>query len=305
MHNNTVFIHSNKKQYVGALVAKYMLQKYSKNTDKFSVEIIALEDYPALYDRQGQSYTRSGRQVKWDNNDLQSFTLLRFLPPELMNFKGRSIVIDPDIFALADIYDLFSRDMNGKALMCRAYDHGAFASSVMLFDNEKMQHWDWEKDIADLFNGGRDYRTWMSLELEDPDTIGLFESDWNSFDQLDENTKMLHTTQRLTQPWRAGLPISFDTSEKMAAKKTWKHYIPFKNTIKAALGRPVALPEQKKPDTHLEHPDQKQTDLFFSHLIEAINSDIVTDSNIQGAIQSQDLRPDIYDVLKDYKAQAA
>ena len=50
----------------------------------------------------------------WRNDDLQSFTPLRFLPPQLMGYQGRAVVIDPDIFATGDIWELLSRDMAGK-----------------------------------------------------------------------------------------------------------------------------------------------------------------------------------------------
>ncbi|MGH1398885.1 MAG: hypothetical protein ACRBCT_06690 [Alphaproteobacteria bacterium] len=303
----TVFIHTNKKQYLGALVAKYMLQKYTKDANAFDVKIISLEDYPALHTRDKQKYLRSGRQAIWNNNDLQSFTLLRFLPPELMDYKGRSIVIDPDIFALADINTLFNKDMENNTLMCRLDDKGNFSSSVMLMDNEKLKHWRWEEDINDLFNKKRDYRDWMSLNLENPETIGIFEKEWNSFDELNENTKMLHNTKRLTQPWRTGLPITFDRSEKIPAK-TWKDLIPFKNTIKKALGRPIAAAKtnpNEKHSHHQPHPDQTQIDLFFTHLTEAIDAGIVTESHIQDALATNEIREDIHEIVASYKSKAA
>ena len=33
--------------------------------------------------------------------------------------KGRAAVIDPDIFAVGDVWELLSRDMGGKAILCR------------------------------------------------------------------------------------------------------------------------------------------------------------------------------------------
>ena len=75
----------------------------------------------------------------WLNEDLQSFTPLRFAPPQLMNYQGRAVVMDPDIFAIGDIWELLNRDMEGAAIMCRPKSgrkgrKGAFASSVMLLD---------------------------------------------------------------------------------------------------------------------------------------------------------------------------
>src|SRR5882672_11324584 len=115
----TYFIHSNDKQIVGAIVARHSVEKNTKNRDKFDIQIINLEDHPELYRRQGQKFLREGNWIPWNNNDLQSFTPTRYLAPELMGYQGRSIVVDPDVFALpgADVWDLFTRDMHGKAIL--------------------------------------------------------------------------------------------------------------------------------------------------------------------------------------------
>ena len=115
----SVFVQTNDKQYIGALVAEYALKRNSRHADKFDVCIINDKDYPFFAAREGQLYLRQGSKRKWLNNDLQSFTLTRFLPPELMAYRGRAVVIDPDVFAVGDIWELLSRDMGGHALLCR------------------------------------------------------------------------------------------------------------------------------------------------------------------------------------------
>jgi hypothetical protein len=49
-----VFIQTNHKQYIGALAAAHALARYSKHTDKFSIEIIDVRDYPYFAEREGQ-----------------------------------------------------------------------------------------------------------------------------------------------------------------------------------------------------------------------------------------------------------
>ena len=98
-----VFIQTNHKQYVGALVAEHAIRRYSKHNDQFDVHIMHTKDFPMFTDRNGQMYLRDGVKRVWLYNDLQSFTLTRFMPPELMNYQGRSVVIDPDVFAQADV----------------------------------------------------------------------------------------------------------------------------------------------------------------------------------------------------------
>jgi len=89
---------------------------------------------------------RDGDMRPWLNNDIQSFTPLRFAPPQLMGYEVRAIVIDPDIFAVGDIWELLEHDMRGKAIICRRKGRkAAYASSVMLLDCAKLAHWQFDK----------------------------------------------------------------------------------------------------------------------------------------------------------------
>ena len=100
------------------------------------MRIMQLKDHSFLLEREGQIYLRDGAKRPWLVDDLQSFTPLRFLPPELMGYQGRALVIDPDVFAVGDVWELLSRDMQGKAIMCRPRNrksrsvHGPMATSV-------------------------------------------------------------------------------------------------------------------------------------------------------------------------------
>ena len=135
-----VFIHTNARQYIGALVSAHSMKRNSKRSDAFDVRIIDHKDYAFFNEHEGQPYLRDGVERHWRNDDLQSFTPLRFMPPELMGYEGRAVVVDPDVFAVGDVYELLSRDMAGNAIMCRTragakriYD-GNYASSVRLLD---------------------------------------------------------------------------------------------------------------------------------------------------------------------------
>jgi hypothetical protein len=98
-----VFIHSNPKQLVGAIVGSHALKRNSRNADKFDVRIISTEDHRFLKEYEGKEYLRDGVKRVWLNDDLQSFTPLRFMPPELMGYRGRTVITDPDVFAIGDI----------------------------------------------------------------------------------------------------------------------------------------------------------------------------------------------------------
>ena len=110
----TVFIHTNHRQYLGALVSAHSLRRNSRHADEFDVRIIQHKDYPFFARHEGESFLRDGVTREWHNEDLQSFTPLRFMPPELMGYQGRALVIDPDIFAVGDVWELLARDMAGQ-----------------------------------------------------------------------------------------------------------------------------------------------------------------------------------------------
>lgn len=302
-----VFIQSNDQQNLGAKVAEYAIKKMSRYADRFSIEVMRLKDNPVLFNRHGQKYLRDGKERVWNNNDLQSFTPLRFLPPQLMNFEGRAIVIDPDVFALCDIFDLFSMDMQGKAIACRKIvpsdnRKSYFATSVMLLDCAQLKHWKWDQSIDDMFSFKRDYRKWMSLELELDSTVLTLDDNWNDYDHLTQSTKLLHNTGRLTQPWKTGLPIDFTAEKdgiKAAPKSKWG--IPIKWV---RFARSIANGEKYIPDGYyLRHPDRKQEQFFFSLLKQCLDDNFVSKDQIEEDIRKKYIRPDAFEMIKSVSEQ--
>ena len=73
--DHCVFIHTNEKQWLGAVLGQHALRRNSANSDKFDVRIINLKDYPFMHAREGDIYLRDGDKRPWLNDDLQSFTL--------------------------------------------------------------------------------------------------------------------------------------------------------------------------------------------------------------------------------------
>ena len=88
-------------------------------TPIFDMRFLEADDHAFLRERDGQPFLRQGERKVWRYADAQSFSPLRFMPPEVMGYEGRAVVLDPDIFALGDIWDLLSCDMGGKAILAR------------------------------------------------------------------------------------------------------------------------------------------------------------------------------------------
>lgn len=292
---HTVFIQANEKQYIGALVAEYALRRNSKNAALFDVRIMNASEFPFLGQREGQTYRNGGVNRVWRNDDLQSFTPLRFLPPRLMGYKGRALVIDPDVFAAGDVWELLSRDMNGKAILCRqrsntkGAEQGCHATSVMLLDCARLEHWDAEQQFHDLFTGKLDYRDWVCLLREAPDTIGSFETVWNDFDHLTPETRLLHNTKRQTQPWKTGLPIDFRKADRLRLfpPRGWLRW----------LSRHL-FGDYAFAGTYRTHPDAKQEAFFFDLLRGCVDEGRISIEMLRDEMRKNHIRHDALQVLE-------
>jgi hypothetical protein len=299
--DHCVFIQANDKQWLGALVAEYALRRNSAHNDKFDIRIMKYDDFQFLREREGDEFLRDGGKRVWVRDDLQSFTPTRFLPPQLMGYQGRSVVIDPDVFAIGDVWDLLSRDMEGKAIMCRPKSgnkgkRGCLATSVMLLDNAKLTHWKVEEQFDAMFDFKRDYMKWVCLKYEDPETIGFFEMEWNDFDHLSEKTKMLHTTKRKTQPWKTGLPIDFRPADSFRLFPP-RHWL--RRARRALFGDYALLGKYK------QNPDPNQENFFFGLVRECLDKGIISEELLREEMAKNHLRHDALELMQRIPPLAA
>ncbi len=125
---------------------------------------------------------------------------------------------------------------------------------------------------------------WICLRLEPPESIGLFEHEWNDFDRLTPQTRLLHNTKRQTQPWKTGLPVDFRPARKKLnplRPKTWLR--PFKRR---------ALSNYKT------HPDPAQERHFFGLLRECLESGEIAESVVREEMRRNHLRHDALEVVE-------
>ncbi|MDE1172911.1 MAG: hypothetical protein PW790_04435 [Parvibaculaceae bacterium] len=292
---NTVFIHTNAKQAMGARVAAHALRRNSAHPDAFDVRIILAEDFPFIAAFDGKTYLREGKGQVWRADDLQSFTPLRFAVPELMGYEGKAVITDPDVFAIGDVNDLFAMPMNGAAVLARQMepDHRRpmhFASSVMLLDCAKLRHWRVAEDFAALFEMKRDYRDWMWLLLEEPGVVAPLPAAWNDFDRLTPETRMLHNTHRRTQPWKTGLPADFTARGTTFSSRLGLML----RSLKALLTGRGAAPN----GYYTRHPDPAQEKLFFTLLQECIDLGLIDRQQLQSEVDRHHLRPDTLKLVR-------
>lgn len=283
MTRNTVFIQANARQMLGARISAFSYRRNASVAGSVDVRILDAAKFPRLM-RPGQTILRGGHIRPWDPDDLQSFTPLRFAPPQLMGFKGLAVVTDPDIFGAGDVTELFDRDLADKAIWAvpRPGHNGQadyIATSVMLLDCAKLKHWDFDQDLDDLFAHRFDYVDWIELKREDRSTIGALEPEWNDFDNLTPRTKLLHTTKRRTQPWKTGLPVDYTLRE----------------------GGPLGFLKQLGTRRYGQHPDRNQEAFVFSLLAEMMDSGEMTKQELVGEMAANHVRHDSIELVERYR----
>jgi hypothetical protein len=284
----TVVIHTNDKQMLGALVSAHSFRRNSRDPGAFDVRILNTSEYPELR-KSGRTIVRGGHERAWDPDDLQSFTPLRFAIPDLVGHNGLALVTDPDVFAVGDASELFSRDLQGKAIWCRprpGYDKitDPLATSVMLLDCARLPHWRFAEQLDALWAHRIDYLDWINLKLENLDTIGLLEPEWNDFDHLTPATKLLHNTKRRTQPWKTGLPIDFTFRER--------------GLLNFAL--PIV---RKLAPNYTRHPDRRQEAYFYALLAEALDTGSIEREQVEREVRLGHVRPDSLALIERYRGQ--
>src|SRR3989344_492521 len=164
---NTVFIQADEQQLLGAKVAKFAIEKNLVDKNSVDIRILNVTKMSLFRNLVGKSYLRDGKLLIYTLDDLQAFTISRIMPPELMGFKGKAVVIDPDIFFMADINELFSIDMKGKAIACTYYhEKGMWESSLMLLDCARLTHWKADEILEKFADKELDYLDIVRLRKE-------------------------------------------------------------------------------------------------------------------------------------------
>ena len=282
-----VIVHTNDKQMLGALVSAHSYRRNSRNPEAFEVRILRAEDRPELQER-GRTFLRGGHERAWDPDDLQSFTPLRYAVPDVMGHEGLALITDPDVFAVGDVGELFTRDLEGKAIWCRprpGYDKitDPLATSVMLLDCAKLPHWRFKDDLQALWDHRIDYLDWINLKREDLSTIGLLEPEWNDFDHLTPRTKLLHNTKRRTQPWKTGLPVDFTLRERRGLM-----------SLVMPIVR-IAAPN------YTRHPDRNQEAYFYALLAEGLDTGSIAREQVEKEVRLGHVRPDSLALIDRYR----
>jgi hypothetical protein len=140
-----------------------------------------------------------------------------------------------------------------------------------------------------MFEFKRDYQPWICLKLEDRESIGFFEAEWNDFDRLTRRTKMVHNTRRRTQPWKTGLPTDWRPAERFRL---------FPPVAWAMRARRKLFGEYAFLGNYKAHPDPNQERFFFGLLRECLENGIITERMLRDEMAKNHVRHDALEVLE-------
>jgi hypothetical protein len=273
-----VYIQTNSKQFLASKVSAYSFVRFGHN-----VKLMNFEESEILKKYLGKKYLKNGK-LKTYENDLQSFTPLRFLAPTLNNNKDLILVIDPDIFAINDPKIILDNVNDNYDLYCTSYNQ-ILRSEMMLINAKKIQ-WNFEKIIKELFEFKIDYKDLMSLSFDTSLKIKIIENKFNSHDKITDDTILLHTTNRITQPWKEDLLIDFDIGNK-----TILNYL--KNITKKTLG--MKFDKSIIESKYQKHPDNMVINKIKEIFLEAKKKNFINDQEIQFAIKNKSISKKIFD----------
>ena len=276
-----IFIQSNPQQMTAAKVAEY-----SFKTKGFqNIEILNLHENKFLKNNFGKKFKRNGKIISFNPDDLQSFTLLRFYPPEICTTKY-CLIIDPDIFAVKNFDDFSIESQNEKKIFCTKKNN-IIRSEVMLIDCKDFSLWNFGEIINKLFSFKVDYKDLINLEFFDKSYIGLIDENFNSHDIITDKTILLHTTNRITQPWKVGLDIDFS------------NHLTLYNLFKLYLKKIFGLSYQKKllEKRYQKHPDNKVAEFVKKLFENAIKAKFITNEELNHSLNKRFISEEFFKSL--------
>jgi hypothetical protein len=167
----------------------------------------------------------------------------------------------------------------------------------MLLDCARLAHWRCGEQFDAMFRFERDYLDWIGLRLEPEGTLGPLEPEWNDFDRLTPDTRLLHNTKRRTQPWKTGLPMDFTPAPKRVKASSPRSWL--RPLVRRVVGDPHAA------GRYLPHPDPAQERLFFGLLRECVDQGLVSEERLREEMGAGHLRRDAFQLLDRATAPAA
>lgn len=195
-----VFVGADRSQLLAVKVLEHSIRRHAS----MPVEVIPMVDLPVPRPADPRNSQRTG------------FSFSRFCIPALADYRGRAAYMDADMLVFGDIKELWEIPFEGaKVIIQQEVKHAEATTkkegapkerkkqcAVMLLDCSRLD-WKVESIVAGMDAGRYDYERLMFdlCILEDKDIKYGVPFEWNSLEHFDAETRLLHYTDMLTQPW--------------------------------------------------------------------------------------------------------
>lgn len=199
-----VFIGSGEASVLERKTLIYSLRKHSRR----ELDIYVFNGTHNSIERNDEPPVLAEMSLNVKYRNYTEFSNYRWLIPSICNHQGRAIFLDSDMVCVSDIGTLFDLEMNGCAMLAKAEAYKgdkSWGMSNILFDCSKC-HFDLEQIFREVdqkqFSNTEFQQMAPAFLAKHPYSLGPLDSNWNSFDHFDENTKLIHYTNLRTQPWK-------------------------------------------------------------------------------------------------------
>ena len=201
-----ILIGSGEQSLLERKVLLYSIHKHTKR----ELDIYIYNGTHNSIERNDDAPYLSPMSLKLKYRNLTEFSMARFIVPEVCGHKGKCIFFDSDMICLGDVGELFDSPVSDYDFLAKKgaleKRRGAtWALSVMLVNCDRCD-FDLEKINSELEEGIYSYSDFAQMHPNFLKShhykIGEMNPQWNVFDFMDKNTKLLHYTNLQTQPWK-------------------------------------------------------------------------------------------------------
>ena len=144
----------------------------------------------------------------------------------------------------------------------------------MLINANKV-NWKFEDICKKMFNKQIDYTKLINLSFDENLQVKKIKSDYNSIDIVNDETILLHTSNRITQPWKEGLKINFEV-HNLRSRDYVKYYL--RKIFNLKLNNDLIS------DKFIKHPNDKVYTIVKNLFHEAIKENFIDNQEIEEAI---------------------
>ena len=201
-----IFIGSGEQSLLERKVLIYSLHKHARR----ELDISVFNGTHNAVEKEGQGPKPAPLPLDLKYRNQTEFSLYRYLIPELCDYRGHAIYLDSDTVCLRDIGSLFDlpigeHDFLAKREYAESDGEKMWGLSVLLINCERSRFP--LREIFDEIDRGEYTYTEFSqmgkrFLARRPYQIAELDPSWNSFDQADADTKLIHYTNLFSQPWK-------------------------------------------------------------------------------------------------------